>query len=158
MIYQFYRNKSFHSTCMTLYDLELWHRGDEPASWESAVAGEDHLRDRWAGQIRRQIWWSTTCHRGHATHALQVPGPRFTKNLKSDRNRKYISGAKMRFTKIIILWLRVFSNVNKFWEWLDVVVTIVCWLKARHGSKSRGLGSESEKWDSSSHVHFDTRR
>ena len=27
------------------------------------------------------------------------PGPRFTKNLKSDRNRKYISGTKMRFTK-----------------------------------------------------------
>ena len=27
------------------------------------------------------------------------PGPRFTKNLKSDRNRKPISGAKMRFTK-----------------------------------------------------------
>ena len=73
MIYQFYRNKSLHSTCMTLYDLELWHRGDEPASWESAVAGEDHLGDRWARQIRRQIWWSTTCHRGHATHALQVP-------------------------------------------------------------------------------------
>ena len=27
------------------------------------------------------------------------PRPRFTKNLKSDRNRKPISGAKMRFTK-----------------------------------------------------------
>ena len=26
-------------------------------------------------------------------------GPRFTKNLKSDRNRKPISGAKVRFTK-----------------------------------------------------------
>ena len=26
-------------------------------------------------------------------------GPRFTKNLKSDRNRKYISGAQMLFTK-----------------------------------------------------------
>ena len=31
------------------------------------------------------------------------PGPRFTKILKSDRNRKHISGANMRFTKIIIL-------------------------------------------------------
>ena len=30
-------------------------------------------------------------------------GPRFTKNLKSDRNRKHISGAKMRFTRIILL-------------------------------------------------------
>ena len=29
--------------------------------------------------------------------------PSFTKNLKSDRNRKPISGAKMRFTKILIL-------------------------------------------------------
>ena len=27
-------------------------------------------------------------------------GPRFTKNLKSDRNSKHISGAKMCFTKI----------------------------------------------------------
>ena len=55
-------------------------------------------------------------------------GPRFTKNLRSDRNRKHISGAKMRFTKIIILWLRVFSNITKLCEWLNVVVTIVCWL------------------------------
>ena len=47
------------------------------------------------------------------------PGPRFTKNLKSDRNRKHISGAKNLFTKIIIL--------TKLYEWLDVVVTIVCW-------------------------------
>ena len=28
-----------------------------------------------------------------------IPGPRFTKNLKGDRNRKPISEAKMRFTK-----------------------------------------------------------
>ena len=34
---------------------------------------------------------------------IRKHGPRFTKNLKSDRNRKHISGAKMRFTKIIIL-------------------------------------------------------
>ena len=34
---------------------------------------------------------------------IHMAGLRFTKNLKSDRNRKYISGAKMRFTKIIIL-------------------------------------------------------
>ena len=32
-----------------------------------------------------------------------LPGPRFTKNLKSDRNLKPISGAKMRFSKIMIL-------------------------------------------------------
>ena len=30
-----------------------------------------------------------------------LSGPRFTKNLKNDRNRKHISGAKMRFTKIL---------------------------------------------------------
>ena len=33
----------------------------------------------------------------------ESPGLRFTKNLKSDRNRKPISGAKMCMTKIIIL-------------------------------------------------------
>ena len=55
---------------------------------------------------------------------FRYSGPRFTKNLKSDPNHKHISGAKMHFTKIIILWLGVFSNITKLWEWLDVVVTI----------------------------------
>ena len=50
---------------------------------------------------------------GAARCVSKRTGPRFTKNLKSDRNRKLISGAKMRFTKIIILRLRVFSNVTK---------------------------------------------
>ena len=41
-------------------------------------------------------------------------GPRFTKNLKSDRNRKPISGAKMRFTKNLNLIITtIFPNVNK---------------------------------------------
>ena len=41
-------------------------------------------------------------------------GPRFTKNLKSDRNRKPISGAKMRFTKNLNLIITTkFPNVNK---------------------------------------------
>ena len=30
-------------------------------------------------------------------------GPCFTNNLESDHNRKHIAGAKMRFTKIVIL-------------------------------------------------------
>ena len=42
-------------------------------------------------------YYSITSSDGYA------PMPRFTKNLKSDRNRKPISGAKMRFTKIMIL-------------------------------------------------------
>ena len=41
---------------------------------------------------------SVSSHHSQAqAHNLE---PRFTKNLKSDRNRKPISGAKMRFTKI----------------------------------------------------------
>ena len=43
-------------------------------------------------------------------HMFKGQGPRFTKILKSDRNRKHISGAKMRFTKIIIMVARVFER------------------------------------------------
>ena len=49
--------------------------------------------------------------KGTDTKAYKVICTGFTKNLKSDRNRKPISGAKKRFTKIIILWLWVFSNI-----------------------------------------------
>ena len=52
-----------------------------------------------------------------------ISGPRFTKNLKSDRNRKHISEAKMCFTKYNFMTTSVFER-----KWLDVVVTIVCWL------------------------------
>ena len=57
-------------------------------------------------------------------HSCQSHGPRFTKNLKSNRNRKPISVAKMRFTKIVIWLLWVFSNVTL--RVAGVFVTIMC--------------------------------
>ena len=55
------------------------------------------------GPFMRTFWTQLQISGGGGGTPYHGPGPRFTKNLKSDRNRKHISGAKMRFTKIIIL-------------------------------------------------------
>ena len=43
---------------------------------------------------------------------VDASGPRFTTNLKSDRNRKHISGAKMRFTKTHNLMITSVFELN----------------------------------------------
>ena len=45
--------------------------------------------------------WDPVClgHSSKSSIKSQALGPVSQKNLKSDRNRKYISGAKMRFRK-----------------------------------------------------------